>query len=162
MPFLRTLIDGYHNVLLRHRNQQFLDSTMAACALVATADGVVEYREEERVSNVMNTLERLRVFDPAEGEELFRDYAEAILGAPKQGHDLAMESVRRSARDPEVAELLIRVCLAVSSSGGEMPLPDQIEIVTLCSRLGVDPGTCGLYTDGSPEDLVTGASPSAA
>ena len=52
--------------------------------------------------------------------------------------------------DSERAELLVRICLAVAEVGGEKKLVDQIEIVILCSLLGIEPRYAGLYTaDGS-------------
>ena len=35
-----------------------------------------------------------------------------------------------------------------------MTLPEQIEVVMLCSRLGVEPKDCGLYTDLSAEEFL--------
>lgn len=134
--------------LLHHRNYPFLSATMAACALVDAADGEVTYLERVRVDQVMETLEELKVFDPHEGVELFNKYVDEIKSSPREGRRAALEVVSNETRKhPEKAELLIRVCIAVSEVNGEIPIADQIEIVRLCSELGVNPGDCGLYTD---------------
>jgi tellurite resistance protein len=53
-----------------------------------------------------------------------------------------LETVRDN---QETAELLIRVCLAVTEADGKSSLADQIEIVSLCSLLELDPAHFGLY-----------------
>ncbi len=134
--------------LERHRNYPFLRATMAACALVDAADGEVTYLERVMVDQLMETLEELKVFDPHEGVELFNDFVEEIKDNPQQGRDSALEVVMdETDKHPEKTELLIRVCVAVSEVNGEIPMPDQIEIVRLCSELGVELEDCGLYTD---------------
>ncbi len=134
--------------LLRYRNYSFLQATMAACALVDAADGNVTILERVRVDQVMETLEELKVFNPHEGVELFNNFIDEIKSNPKEGRRQALEVVSNEThKHPEKAELLIRICLAVSEVDGEIPMVDQVEIVRLSSELGVNPGDCGLYTD---------------
>ncbi|GAB6054109.1 tellurite resistance TerB family protein [Magnetospira thiophila] len=150
MGFLSVLTDRFQEELSRQRNLPFLRATMAACALVAADDGVVSLGERVRVDQILETLEALRVFDPHEGVDLFNAFVDGILASPRVGHAAALRVVLDFVEDnPEVAHLLIRVCLAVSEANGEKTLIDQIEIVSLCSRLGIDPQTVGLYTPGS-------------
>ncbi|MCB2100223.1 MAG: tellurite resistance TerB family protein [Rhodobacterales bacterium] len=147
MGFLSTLVERYQDQLERQRNAGFLRATMAACALVATADGQVSFAQSVRVDHILQTLDALKVYDPHEGVDLFRDYADAILADPQAGRAAALRDVTAAADGPETAQLLVRVCLAVSEANGEKALVDQIEIVSLCSRLGVDPAACGLYPE---------------
>ncbi len=151
MGFLSILTDRFQEQLERQRNRAFLRATMASCALVAAADGRVSLGERVRVDQVLETLERLRVFDPHEGVDLFNEFSDGILANPKSGHEAAVEALLAGVGDdPEAAPLLIRVCLAVSEmSGDDSRLIDEIEIVSLCSRLGVDPRSVGLYSDDS-------------
>jgi len=134
--------------LQRYHNYPFLQATMAACALVDATDGEVTYLERVRVDQLLETLEELKVFDPHEGVELFNGFVEEIKSNPQEGRNIALEVVvNETHKHPEKIELLIRVCVVVSEVNGEIPMPDQIEIVRLCSELGVEPGDCGLYTD---------------
>jgi tellurite resistance protein len=123
---------------------------MAACALAAVADGEVSFGERIRVDQILDTLEELKVFDAHEAIDLFDDFTHAILAAPEEGRARAVAAVRQVTDDRERAELLVRICLAVAEVGGEKKLVDQIEIVILCSLLGIEPRYAGLYTaDGS-------------
>ncbi|HIJ44113.1 MAG: TerB family tellurite resistance protein [Rhodospirillales bacterium] len=154
--FLHNLTHRYQEQMERHKNRPFLKGSMAACALVATADGNITFSQRVRVDQLLQTLEALKFFDPHEGIDLFNEFTDTILSAPEAGHGKALQAVFETVKDKQAtAELLIRLCLAVSEANGEISLNDQIEIVSLCSLLGVKPKKCGLYTDRSPEELIT-------
>ena len=152
--FLDNLTSYYQERLDRLRNRPFLKATMAASALVAIADGSVTFSQRMRMDQILDTLTTLKVFDPHEGVDLFNDYVREILDSPKEGREAAIRAITAGARDEESKRLMVRVCLAISEASGEIGLVEQIEIVSLCSLLGVDPGTCGLYTDVSPRDIA--------
>jgi tellurite resistance protein len=154
--FLSTLVDGYQHLLERNRNLPFLKATMAACALVATADGNVTFSQRVRVDQILETLDALRVFDPHEGVQLFVRYSDAILNIPRQGHADAVKLLESVKDDAEKAELLVRICLATAEANGKTTLIDQIEIVTLCSLLGLDAIQFGLYKDELLDSLKRG------
>jgi len=147
------LKEGYHHQMERHHNLPFLKATMAACALVATADGEVSFTERVRVDQIIETLQELSVFDPHEAVNLFVDYCEAIFKTPSIGHPQVLKELDAIVDNPETAELLIRICLAVAEANGETSLVDQIEIVTLCSILEIDPSHFGLYKNTLIEQL---------
>ena len=152
MPgFLEALLSDYRAMLERHRNRPMLHAAMAACALAATADGDVSFAERIRVDRVLATLEMLKVFDPHEGVDLFNEFADAILASPRAGREEALEAVQAVTADAETAGLLVRICLAVAEGTEEKEKVSagQIQIVMLCSLLGVDPAHAGLYVDES-------------
>jgi len=121
---------------------------MAACALVSSADGSVTFRQRVRVDLVMDTLDALKVFDPHEGMELFNGFVEALQHNSKEGHRWAREAVSAEVEgDAEKAELLVRICLAVSERDGAIPPPEQHEIEALCHWIGVDPDTAGYLVE---------------
>jgi len=148
MPgLLHALSQRLRNRLERHHNLPFLKAMMAACAVVAIADGSIAFSQRIRIDQILETLETLKAFDPHEGVELFNHYAEAILADPKAGHTEAIKDIRPMAKDPDIARLLVRACRAVSEASGEISLVEKIELITLCSLLGVEPADCGLDPD---------------
>ena len=154
---LASLRNDYRLHMARHRNRPFLKAVMAACSLAAVADGEVSFSERMRLDQILQTLEELKVFDPHEAVDLFNDYSAAILASPEGGREKALKAVQAVTQDPDTAELLIRICLAVAEAKGEKGLIDQIEIVMLCTILGVEPKFAGLYTDGSSDALIRDA-----
>lgn len=155
--FLASLIDNWQDALDRHRNRPFLEAAMAACAVIATDDGTVSFAERVRVDQILETLDQLNIYDPHKGGDIFNEYVDEIKKSPKSGHARAMEAVEAFAGTPESASLIIRICLAVAEADGQTTLTDQIEIVTLCSLLGVDPDGMGLYPDKPIEDWIEGS-----
>lgn len=145
--FLSSLITDFQVQMERHRNRPFLRGAMGACALVASADGAVSFSERVRIDQIVETLEALKVFDPHEAVDLFNEFTDAILEDPKSGRAKALEAIQSVADNPETAQLLIRICIAVSEAKSEKLLVDQIEIVMLCGVLGVDSKEFGLYAD---------------
>ncbi len=151
---IASLSDKFQERLERQRNRPFLEGVMAACAVVATTDGEVSFAEQVRVDQILQTLDKLKVFDPHEGVDIFRNFTDAILEHPHEGHDKALAAVAAVSEDLEAGALLLRICLAVSEADGDVSLADQIEIVSLCSRFGIDPADCGLYIDMSAEEFL--------
>ncbi|RKZ37355.1 MAG: hypothetical protein DRQ37_02085 [Gammaproteobacteria bacterium] len=152
--FFQDLLDDYHSQIDRHNNRPFMEAAMAACSLVAIADGEVSLSERIRVDQILETLDELKVFDPHEAVDIFNEFNQAILKAPKQGREKAIEALRAVSNNQESASLLIRICVAISEAEGGKSLVDQIEIVMLCSLLGVKPEHCGLYVDDDPTDIL--------
>jgi len=155
--FLANLIDNYQTHMERERNRPFLEGVMAACAMVATVDGEVSFAERVRVDQILETLEELKVFDPHEGVEIFNVLTDAILENPKEGHERAFKAMKFVALKPENGALMVRICCAVSEADGKKTLADEIEIVSLCTRLGIEPTDCGLYINRPTENLIDSA-----
>ena len=150
--FLKRLGERYHEALKRHHNLPFLKATMSAAALVAMADGHVSFAQRVRTDQVLETLDALKVFDPHEGVELFNEIIGQIKVSPQQGRAQAVRNIETVAHDDDTKHMIVRVCVAISEVEGTIPLVEQIEIVSLCSQLGLDPKSCGLYADELPTD----------
>ncbi len=151
MSFIEPLLHHFEEHQERHRNRPFLRASMAACAMVACADGKVSFAERIRLDQILETLDRLKAFDPHEGVNLFNEFADAMLQHSESGHELALKALYDGAPDPHSRQLVIRLCLAISElttgPDGKRALEEQIEIVSLCNRLDVSPENCGLYVD---------------
>jgi len=152
--FLKNLKRNYQSHMERQKNRPFLEGVMAACAMVATADGEVSFAKRVRVDQILQSLQQLQVFDPHEGIDLFNDFTDLILEHPATGHETAFLAMDRVARDAENGALMLRICVAICEADSESRLADQIEVVSLCSRLGLDPTDLGLYIDKSLEQLT--------
>ena len=143
--FLQSLLTDYQQQIQRHQNRPFLNAAMAACALMAGSGGEITFSQRIRVDQILETLEKLQIFDPHEAIDLFNDYTQNILDAPRAGHARALAAVQKVTANKETAGLLVRICMAVAQAGGEKNLSQQIEIVMLCSLLQVEPEATDLY-----------------
>lgn len=158
MGFLATLKKNHQLQMERNHNRPFLEGVMAACALIAIADREVSFGERVRVDQILETLDALKIFDPHEGMDMFNNTIDDIRESPEEGRNRAYETLKAVAVDDETKKLILRICLAVSAADGKNQIVDEIEIVSLCSRLGIDPKDCGLYVDKSKEEFLRGKS----
>lgn len=152
--FLENLKRNYLSHMERQKNRPFLEGVMAACAMVATADGKVSFAERVRVDQILQSLQQLQVFDPHKGIDIFNEFTDLILEHPATGHETAFLAMDRVARDPENGALMLRICVAICEADTGTRMADQIEIVSLCSRLGMDPTELGLYVDKTVEQIT--------
>jgi tellurite resistance protein TerB len=134
----------FHESQEKRHNRPFLRAAMAACAMVSISEGEVHFCDRIRLDQILNTLKKLKIFDPHEGVEIFNYFTEKIRTSPKEGHDEALAAVKNVATDKTTAELIVRLCLAISLSDRKTSMVEQIEIVSLCSLLGVDENILGL------------------
>ena len=152
--FLASLLGEYRLQLERHRNRPFLEATMAACAIVAAADGEISFGERIRTDQILDALDSLKVFDSHEAVDLFNKFANAILSTPKEGRERAIATLKVVSDDPEKSALLMRIFMAICEIGETKSLVKQIEVVMLCGLLGIEPNDFGLYVDDSAESLL--------
>lgn len=136
---------GYLKTTFKERrqlaqNRSFLKAAMAACAMVSISEGQVNFCDRITLDQILTTLDQLKTFDPHEGVNLFNDFSEKIRRTPKLGRQEALAAIKTvTEAEYSNAELLIRLCLAISLSDGETSLVQKIEIISLCSLLEIDP-----------------------
>ena len=127
----------------RMRNRKILDATMAASALVATADGVVEFQELVALDGVIANVHALDVYDPHTAIDIYRRYAQGIIENPGEGTEQALQTVARLSGDSDDARLLIRACIAIGKSDGDFSDSEVAMIETMCGALNLNLGDVG-------------------
>lgn len=143
--FLHNFLELCHEQAERRRNRPFLRAAMAGCALVSMASGSVTLRERVRVDQVLETLDSLQVYDPHEGVELFNEFVDALHRSEHDGRKRALEAIDAEvAQEPEKAEILIRICLAVIELEDGILTRGRDQVAALFERLGVSEENVGL------------------
>lgn len=99
----RTARETLRISLSRIRNRQFLDATMAATALVATADGEVTFSELSALDTVLETVRDLQIYDPHIAVDIYRRFADAIVENAEAGRRTAMAAFGKIDRNHEGA-----------------------------------------------------------
>lgn len=112
---------------------------MAGCALVAAADGEISLSERTRLDDMLESIERLSLFDVHDAVDIFDRYAHILRTEPERGRRKALEAVAAMADEPDSADLLIRLCLAVRDVDGDRVPAEREGIADVCVRLGRDP-----------------------
>jgi tellurite resistance protein len=133
------MFDRLRQELIRHRRRPFLEAAMAACALIASADGEVSFSERARMDAVLESLAELRIFDPHVAVDLFNARLDALQAGRGAGQAAAFEAIRRGAADDGAAELLVRICVAMSLADGEFVSSERAMLGLICASLNLPP-----------------------
>jgi tellurite resistance protein len=130
--------------LEKFRNRQFLDATMAASALVSMADGDANITELNILDQALEAVHELKIYDPHEAMDLYRDYIEGLKQDAAGTQEKIMNAVGRIHGDEHAARLLIRVCVAIGKADDNFSRSEKAVIEELCGVLALDDGELGL------------------
>ena len=139
MSLFQKLVESLQLQGERLRNKRFLEASMAASALVATADGEVSFSERSAVDSVLDSVEALQVFDVHDAVDLFSDFVTAIQDDPEGGKTSAMDAVTAVAGDNEAAELVVRIGCAISRADGAFTPQEKAQVADIAASLGIAP-----------------------
>lgn len=142
--FFREATDAIALEIERFRNRQFLEATMAASALVATADGAVRFAELHVLDEALETVRALKIYDPHHAVDIYRDYVTVLHDQPALGRDRALRAIGRIADEPGAARILLKVALAIGKSDDSFSEPERSAVGVICDALGIDRAEAGL------------------
>ena len=111
---------------------------MACCALVAIADGEVSLSERSRVDQILEAIDRLRIFDVHDAINLFNDHVDAIVADTGKGRERALRAVGQMESHAGDAVAMVKIALAVSLADGEFLDSERIQCEAICGVLGLD------------------------
>ncbi len=136
-----TLIDGWSASDTAH-----FEAFIAACALVAHADGWVTEEERLSASARVRGLNATAVF----GVELCLVAFDAAINRFDEDAEVATARAERAilklARQPGPAHLVVEAACRVASADGGYDGAERDAILDICQLLNVDPVPCGIVT----------------
>ena len=124
-----------------------MDAVVAACALVAQADGWVTPQERKRMIDRMRETPSIRFFGLHEVVVGFEALNMRFDRDLDDGEATAEAAVVRLRDQPGPARLLIETACAVAEADGGFDAEEREVILRLCRLLDLDPG---------PYDLIPG------
>ena len=120
------------------QKRHFLDAAMSASALLALADQEISFAELMARDYILDHVTELQVFDPHEAADLFRKWAESIESNPEMGKAKVFDAVVKLAKDPDLAKLLLQVCIAIAKADYSLSKSELELINELAELLGLD------------------------
>ncbi len=136
VALLSRLTDPFVAGAARARHRPFLDATMAAAALVASADGEVSFARRHVLDQVLDSVERLKTFEVHAAVELFDGHVRALHGAPECARGKALSAVSALAGDTEAGELVLRIADAVARADGQVSAEARARLGEIARTLG--------------------------
>jgi len=123
----------------KRRRERLLEAAMAATALVAYADGVIEPEERAQVIKTLDELDILRQAGSDEGIKRFDAYAAKLETGAEAGEREAMAAIEALKDDADLARMVVDICIAVSAADGEIEEPEEARIAEIERALGITP-----------------------
>ncbi|MFO1442485.1 TerD family protein [Bacillus sp. Bva_UNVM-123] len=123
----------------RYKSQDVLDAVVAACALVALADGHLDYSERQKMMDFVHQSDELRVFDTNKVIQQFNMFVQKIEHDPIIGRAEAFRALGRIRSKPEIARLVARYCIAIGYADGHFDQNEMQVVSEICMELGLNP-----------------------
>ena len=146
---MRQVLDGVRGKVGRiradSRHRDFVDTTMAACALVALADD--DHRLSELVARdrIIHLLDRERTVDVNRAVAAYERYSKLLETERATGRKTLLEIVAGMKGDREKSERLIHLSIAVGRADQQFSARERSVVEDICHALGLHPADLGVY-----------------
>lgn len=123
----------------RYKSQDVLEAVVAACALVAMADGYLDASERQKMIEFVHQSEELRVFDTTKVIQKFNMFVSRIENDRMMGRSEAFRALGKIRTKPEIARLVARYCIAIGYADGNFDNNEKQMVSDICRELGLNP-----------------------
>ncbi len=123
----------------RYKSQDVLDAVVAACALVAMADGYLDASERQKMIEFVNQSDELRVFDTTKVIQKFNLFISKMENDRMMGRAEAFRALGKIRTKPEIARLIARYCIAIGYADGNFDNNEKQMVNDICRELGLNP-----------------------
>lgn len=126
------------------KNQNFLDASLAAAALVTVADGTIDKEEKTKTLNFVRSLEALQVFDLEEVASKFKKQIDAVDPSDDaEDADMAeitaMSKIGKLRGKDEQGRMVVRLAIMIGGADGDFDEDEKKVASKIAKELGIDP-----------------------
>jgi tellurite resistance protein TerB len=133
------LIEKLKTEVERYQNKGFLKAAMAVCALTALSEGKVSLSGRYRIDAIIETMERLRIYDPHKAVEILDDFLADLRSDHDRAAAVLEQKIGRYAGDYKSARTLLRIAYLVITADGAIPPGRMQSFNEISVSLGVEP-----------------------
>ncbi|WP_030263145.1 tellurite resistance TerB family protein [Streptomyces violens] len=126
------------------RSGAFRDASMAMCALVAAADGIIDPAEQVRVSQLIATNEVLQNFAADDLQRLFEENLDRLALNFEHGKTTVLHEVGKAKKKTTEARAVIQIGIIIGGADGAFIESEQAIVREACRALGLPPQEFGL------------------
>ncbi len=130
--------------MTKFKNAEFMEACVAGCALVSAADGEISSAEKMKMTGFIQNSNELKVFDIRKVIEIFNSYCDKFAFDEQIGRAEALKAIAKVRSKPEMARMLVRVCIAIGSSDGNFDDSERTICRIICNELGLNTNDFGL------------------
>jgi len=128
----------------KFKNREFMEATVAGCALVAAADGSISSEEKKKMVGFIQTSDELKVFKLEDVIGFFNQVTSKFDFDADIGKVEAMKIVGRLRNNPGAARTMVRVCCIIGASDGNFDEGEKAVVRAICGELGLTASEFGL------------------
>ncbi|WEG14625.1 TerD family protein [Pullulanibacillus sp. KACC 23026] len=126
-------------LIRNNKTPEVLDAIVAGFALVATADGILDPAERQKVTEFVNQSEELRTFGPYQVLNRFDHFVNLINQDRYSGRAAAFRALGRARTKQGIGSLIVRYGIALGYADGYFA-PEEKQVITeMCQELGLNP-----------------------
>ncbi len=128
----------------RVRSWQFLESAMAAAALVACPEGSVSFARRAALDRFLDSLDEFKDFEVHEAVNLFNGFADQLRDRPERGRGRALRTVSGIAGNPDAAQRIMEIASSISQANGGQSPSDVARLRQISEALGLPSSSLGV------------------
>lgn len=139
----RQSAQSMQNQLVAKKNElksgAFRDASMAMCALVAAADGVIDPAERQRVASLITSNPVLADFPAADLQRRFDDYLSRLQRDFAFGKVEVLQEIGKVKKKPTEARAVIQIGIVIGGADGTFDKSEQAVVREACFAVGISP-----------------------
>ena len=128
----------------RFNNATFADASMAACALIAAADGKIDTQERSRTAAFITSSDKLKAFDVGALRSKYDAYCDKVTRDFDFGKIELIQVVGKAAKKPEEARAVVQLAVVIANADGDFDEKEQLIMREIIYALKLDPAQFGL------------------
>lgn len=123
----------------KFKNRTFMEATVAACAMVAAADGTISAEEKQKMAGFIRNSDELKHFSMTDVIAFFEKVVGNFDFDADIGKAEALKVIGRLRGNEEQARVMVRVACAIGASDGDFDPNERSVVRDICKELGLDP-----------------------
>ncbi|GGJ39332.1 tellurite resistance TerB family protein [Deinococcus roseus] len=124
-------------------NREFAEASMAACALMAAADGKIDSTERSKTAQFIMSNSVLQSFDVATLKQKFEFYCGKLEQDFDFGKIEAIQAVGKLKNKPEAARAAVQVALVIANADGNFDEKERQVLREICNAVAISPSEFG-------------------
>jgi tellurite resistance protein TerB len=136
---LKTKASEMKTGVLKFKNREFMDATMAGSALIAMADGSITSDEKQKMVKFIESHDALSVFTTNDVIKSFQDYVGQLEFDNDIGQAKAYQALGKLKNKDEPARLVMRMVIAIAGADGNFDDSEKLIAAKIAREMGLNP-----------------------
>jgi tellurite resistance protein TerB len=122
----------------KYKNREFMEAVIAACALIAAADGDVSSEEKQKMMGYVSNADELKNFKTDDVIAYFQSIVSKFDFDRSIGEAEALKVIGKVRGKEDQARMVVRVACVIAASDGNFDESERGVVRRICADLGLD------------------------